>query len=362
MKISRTLARIALILGLCNLALATGVPAEVRLRASGAGQYLTDARGMTLYTSAGDTTPGKSACVAECAEHWPPLRAPASAVASGEWSLVPREDGAAQWAWRGQPLYGYDRDKAPGSRLGDGVGHVWRVALQKIAVPPGFAVRSIHLGRILTHSSGRTLYWPREGSDAGRSTTRDWSPVMAPWMAQARGDWTLAVREDGQKQWAFRGHPLFLNAADLNAGDTAGLQASKDWEVALLDPASPLPAWVTVQNSDMGEIFADTRGHTIYVLSSGLDKIRKLTCDDACIRRYWQEIVVKPGDKPSGDWTFIPSLLGNAGQVWAYRGDPLFTHARDREPGAIGGDRWASGGGNAGPGWQPVLRKRDLDD
>lgn len=356
------LAWLALLLGLCATATAAAVPAEVRLRESGAGQYLTDARGMTLYVNAGDTTPGKSSCLAECAQHWPPLRAAASAVASGEWSLVEREDGAHQWAWRGQPLYGYDRDTTPGSRLGDGVRQMWRVALREIAVPPGFAIRSIHLGRILTHRSGRTLYWPRPGSDSGKSAGREWSPFVAPWMAQPRGDWTLIEREDGQKQWAFRGHPLFSHAADLDAADTAGLQPSTDWEVALLDPAPPLPAWVTVQNSDMGEVFADARGHTIYVLTSGLDKIRKLTCDDACIRRNWREIVVTNGAKPSGDWTFIDSVLGDAAQVWAYRGDPLFTHTRDREPGAIGGDRWASGGGNAGPGWQPVLRKRDLQD
>ncbi|MFO1378720.1 MAG: hypothetical protein U1F14_17150, partial [Steroidobacteraceae bacterium] len=68
------------------------------------------------------------------------------------------------------------------------------------------------------------------------------------------------------------------------------------------------------------------------------------------------------GARATGDWTIIASPLDPAQSIWALRGDPLFTHTRDREPGAIGGDKWGSGGGNAGPGWTPALRHRDLDD
>jgi predicted lipoprotein with Yx(FWY)xxD motif len=341
---------------------AADVPAQVRLRDSGAGQFLTDVRGMTLYTYGADSTLGKSSCVAECAKHWPPLRAPAAAVAAGDWSLIARDDGAQQWAWRGQPLYGYDKDSYIGSMLGDGVANEWHVALQKIEMPPGFAIRSTFLGWILSTSQGQSLYWARnERAAADDDLSAHWQPVYAPWMAQPRGDWTLSARSDGQKQWTFRGRRLFSNTEDLKPGDTAGVQQSTDWEVAVLVAAPPLPAWVTVQSSDMGEVFADARGHTLYILAGQLDKIRQVTCDDDCIRRNWQTIPAAADARPSGHWTVVASPLGGAGPVWGYRGNALFTHSRDKEPGAIGGDRWGSGGANAGAGWTPVLRRRDLE-
>ena len=361
--IARSAALLVLSCAWPGRAQAAAVPAEIHLRDSGAGQFLTDARGMTLYTYAADITPGKSACVSECAMRWPPLRAPAIAVAAGEWSLIAREDGAAQWAWRGQPLYRFAKDTYVGGSLGDGAGNDWHVALNKLATPPGIAIRSTYLGWILTTAQGQTLYWARdEKVAAGTDLSAPWRPLYAPWMAQARDDWTLAIRDDGQKQWAFRGHRLFLNGEDLRPGDTAGLQRAKGWEVAVLVAAPPLPSWVTLQHSDMGEVFADARGHTLYVVAGGLDKVRQLTCNDECIRRYWQTIPAAANAQPTGHWTLVASPLGAGAPVWAYRGNALFTHARDSEPGAIGGDRWGSGGGNAGPGWAPVLRHRDLEE
>ncbi len=344
-----------------GVATAASPPAEVHLRNSGAGQFLTDARGMTLYTYAQDSAPGKSACIAECAKNWPPLRAAASTSTAADWSLIERDDGARQWAWRGHPLYNYAKDSEPGTMLGDGVGNAWRVALDKIALPPGFSIRSIYLGRILADARGRSLYWrSTESSNDDQELAPSWSPVYAPWLAQPRGDWTVLARRDGQKQWAFRGHRLFANADDLKPGDTAGLH--KDWQVAVLDAAPDLPSWVTLQNSDMGEVFADERGHTLYTLVGQLDKIRQFTCKDDCVRRNWRTLPAAANTKPSGDWTTVASPLDEAGLVWAYKGNALYVHLRDREPGAIGGDKWAVGAGNTGGAWQPLLRRRDFDE
>jgi predicted lipoprotein with Yx(FWY)xxD motif len=344
--------------------LAAGLPAELRLRASGAGQFLTDARGMSLYFYAQDTQPGKSACVADCAKNWPPLRAPAAAVGGGDWSLIERADGAPQWAWRGRPLYSYARDSYPGGMLGDGAGNnAWRVALERIAMPPGIALRSMYLGRILADARGRTLYWQRDQDAVCDDRCPDsWTPLYAPWLAQPQGDWTLLARRDGQRQWAFRGRRLYLHADDLKPGDTAGLTAGDQWQVAVLDARPAPPGWVTVQNSDMGEVFADARGHTLYTFAGQLEKTKLLMCDDNCIKRFWQTIPAAAGTGPAGDWTAVESPAGGAGRVWAYKGNVLYTHTRDREPGAIGGDKWAAGVGGAGGGWVPLLRRRDFDD
>ncbi|CAG2148607.1 COG4315 family predicted lipoprotein [Ralstonia mannitolilytica] len=89
---------------------------------------LTDEHGMTLYTFDRDTTAGKSACNGNCANNWPPLAANSADKPSGDYTIVTRDDGKQQWAYRGKPLYLFAKDKMPGDQTGDGVLNVWHVA------------------------------------------------------------------------------------------------------------------------------------------------------------------------------------------------------------------------------------------
>lgn len=82
---------------------------------------------MTLYTYDKDSE-GQSACSGQCAKNWPPLAAAQGAQASGDWSLVAREDGTQQWAYYGKPLYTFIQDKKPGDKNGDGKMGAWHVA------------------------------------------------------------------------------------------------------------------------------------------------------------------------------------------------------------------------------------------
>jgi predicted lipoprotein with Yx(FWY)xxD motif len=83
--------------------------------------------GMALYTFDRDAM-GKSACTGACAANWPPLMAQADAAASGDWSVVTREDGSKQWAYKGKPVYYWSKDAKPGDRTGDGFNKVWHLA------------------------------------------------------------------------------------------------------------------------------------------------------------------------------------------------------------------------------------------
>ena len=90
---------------------------------------LTNASGMTLYTFDKDAAgSGKSECNGPCATNWPPLLAAADATASGDYSIITRNDGAKQWAYKGKPLYLWIKDTKPGDRTGDGFNNVWRAA------------------------------------------------------------------------------------------------------------------------------------------------------------------------------------------------------------------------------------------
>lgn len=106
---------------------------------------LTDARGMTLYTYLKDT-PQQSNCNDGCAMQWPPVVA-TSAPPSDAWTVVTRNDGSKQWAYRGKPLYGWIKDARPGDLTGEGVANgAWKIAV--LDAPPNLV--KVHLAHVAT--------------------------------------------------------------------------------------------------------------------------------------------------------------------------------------------------------------------
>lgn len=81
--------------------------------------------GLRLYVYDKDS-PGKSACNVGCDTRWIPLLAPANAKPTGDWTLLTRESGRQQWAYKGRPVYTLIHD-SPSSPAGDGVDGVWHL-------------------------------------------------------------------------------------------------------------------------------------------------------------------------------------------------------------------------------------------
>ena len=101
-----------------------GAPAEVQV-VSG---VLAGKNGMTLYTFDKDTAgSGKSVCNGPCATNWPPLMA-GETTPSGDYSVITRDDGQKQIAYKGKPLYFWIKDTKPGDTTGNGFNNVWRTA------------------------------------------------------------------------------------------------------------------------------------------------------------------------------------------------------------------------------------------
>jgi len=65
-------------------------------------------------------------CVAECTAEFQPFAAPADAVASGFWSVLTRDDGSKQWAYRNYALYTYAGDTKPGDLRGL---NIWNLSI-----------------------------------------------------------------------------------------------------------------------------------------------------------------------------------------------------------------------------------------
>jgi predicted lipoprotein with Yx(FWY)xxD motif len=87
---------------------------------------LVDAQEMTLYTFDKDTQ-GKSNCNGGCATAWPPAPVVSDENAGGEFTIVTRDDGARQWAFKGLPLYRFAGDAKAGDANGDNRSNVWHV-------------------------------------------------------------------------------------------------------------------------------------------------------------------------------------------------------------------------------------------
>ena len=109
---------------------ASQMPAGVQASKSASGTtILADAKGMTLYTFMKDTE-GKSNCNGQCEKNWPPLTAAADEKPVGAWTIVTRDDGSKQWAYKGMPLYRWAKDAKPGEATGEGMGNgAWKTAM-----------------------------------------------------------------------------------------------------------------------------------------------------------------------------------------------------------------------------------------
>ena len=90
---------------------------------------LVGSNNMTLYTFTKDTAgSGKSMCNGPCAANWPPLFVDGNPAVSGDYSVITRDDGKKQLAYKGMPLYFWVKDTKPGDKTGDGfLNGAWKI-------------------------------------------------------------------------------------------------------------------------------------------------------------------------------------------------------------------------------------------
>jgi predicted lipoprotein with Yx(FWY)xxD motif len=84
---------------------------------------LVNAQGMTLYHLSGEEQ-GKFICTSSaCVQVWHPLTVTAATTPTGSVALatVKRPDGSVQVTYKGEPLYTFAQDTAPGQANGQGI-------------------------------------------------------------------------------------------------------------------------------------------------------------------------------------------------------------------------------------------------
>jgi predicted lipoprotein with Yx(FWY)xxD motif len=92
---------------------------------------------------------------------------------------------------------------------------------------------------MLTDHQGMTLY--TFDKDAGAKSMcnaqceTNWPPLMAKEGDKSMGEWTVITRDDGKKQWAYDGKPLYTFAGDKQAGEKTGDGKGGVWHIAKPD-------------------------------------------------------------------------------------------------------------------------------
>ncbi len=91
---------------------------------------------------------------------------------------------------------------------------------------------------VYTGDNGMTLYtFDRDAAGSGKSVCNGqcatlWPPLHADSSAKPTGPWTVITRDDGKKQWALNGKPVYFFARDTKAGERSGDNFNNVWRLA----------------------------------------------------------------------------------------------------------------------------------
>ncbi len=336
------------------------LPEEIDIRDMGAGHLYVNQDGLTLYTFKQDREqPGTSTCIEECVEAWPPVYAPGDAAPVGVWTTVTRDDGSAQWAHKGRPVYTFVKDTHPGAIIGQTAGGYyrpgfWDVLYEPMPMPPDISLQASVLGQILADLDGRAIYAEISGA-CEEDCMKPWRPVEAPWLARPIGEsWTVVEHRDGLAQWAYEGRPLYTYDGDFRTGDTNGTDAAGSWQVVVLQEAPAIPSWITFQETDIGPVMANQDRMTLYYQMNDPEQIRRETCDDQCVKDNWFPVILRENEQPVGNWSSMMTADGE--RQWTYLGYPVYVFRHDKMPGDTYGDKFGTGSEIRGA-WNAILKE-----
>lgn len=91
---------------------------------------------------------------------------------------------------------------------------------------------------VLVASNAMTLYvFDKDAPGSGKSAcngpcAKNWPPLAAAGDLPSSSDWAVIAREDGSKQWAYKGKPVYFWAKDQKPGDRTGDGFNGVWHLA----------------------------------------------------------------------------------------------------------------------------------
>jgi len=321
-----------------------------------------------------------------CEQHWPAVLASSDAQPVGNFKTITRKDGTKQWAYKGYPLYTSHLDTRRGDTVGgshrhsrDGHGGVKRLpALPPAAVPPQFKVMTVALGQMVVTDTTMSVYTYDKDtatkSNCSGTCLDRWKPIVAPDFAVSRGMWSTIVRDDGIKQWVYRGKPVYTYNLDPKENSVVGSD-EPGWNNVYLHRAPSAPKGFQLVDTRAGQVLATPEGKTIYFYKCAEDTAVTLQCEDLdspqeyrlamcgkfdvdrCLRNFPYVVADKNAKSDSMAWSviYVNPRTGRAAKeddagalrVWAFRNKPIYTFSGDRKVGDIEADSWGQDHGHS---------------
>ncbi len=229
----------------------------------------------------------------------------------------------------------------------------------KLSTPPGVTFQKVKVGTVTmipgsssdqqeqrtvyANDKGLTLYTFDKDTPGKSACTTDecvkaWPALAAAADAQAVGDWTVIARDDGSKQWALKGKPLYTFVKDQKFGDYTGDGVAKLWHMAQLAPAEdmqlPLGVDVAEVNEANGQTLVDAHGMPLYAYDGDVSD-GKVACSDGPCAPDWKPLLAGQLANNMGNFTVVSRADGI--QQWAFKGHPLFTYGGDLDLGDANG-------------------------
>lgn len=100
------------------------------------------------------------------------------------------------------------------------------------------AMPTVGADGVLVGPNGMTLYtFDKDAAGSGKSVCNgpcatNWPPLAVAAGDSAQGDFSIITRDDGSKQWAVKGKPLYFWIKDSKPGDKTGDGINSVWHVA----------------------------------------------------------------------------------------------------------------------------------
>ncbi len=169
------------------------------------------------------------------------------------------------------------------------------------------------------------------------------------------GDFGTFARDDGIRQWTYKGLGLYTFAGDLSRVDANGDGVSEEWHVARV-MQNFMPSSVSLQHAHrLGKILATKEGQTLYRRDSylfqsgsghgqrrgvlvrpavGRDLGTNPRCRENC--EMWHPFLAPDDAVAQGFWDVYTREDGS--KQWAYQGYALWTYDGDNKPGDTNAD------------------------
>jgi predicted lipoprotein with Yx(FWY)xxD motif len=190
---------------------------------------------------------------------------------------------------------------------------------------------STAVGDVLTNSKGFSLYTFAKDTNSKSNCNGGCAAKWPPYLVGAyekNKNMNVIVRDDGSKQWAIDGQPLYLWINDKNPGDITGHGIKNVWFAARADDVP-----VSTYNQGSNKILTTLAQHSLYTFDK--DAQGKSNCNGQCAA-VWPPLVAQEDDKSSAPFNKIERSDGSF--QWTLNGQPLYTWVGDQKPGDITGD------------------------